>query len=202
MLRLYIAKPKFDAIEMTASESDAVPDYATLASTLQRCAAANSPSEAHGFALGLAVARVREPYKVWCEELYSDLDPADVLAGECRSALDSLFATVFDRDDDAPMQLALLLPQDIQVGAQRLVAVRDWCQGFLFGCGLGGQDANDRLSEAGRGFLHDVAEFTRMDTADVENNAENQAALIDIEEYLREGVMLMREERQRQPGGA
>jgi uncharacterized protein YgfB (UPF0149 family) len=199
---LYIAEHRFDAIEMTASESDAVPDYATLASTLQRCAAANSPSEAHGFALGLAAARVREPYKAWCEELYADLDPADVLAGECTSALDSLFSAVFRDDDDAPMQLALLLPQDIQVNAQRLVAVRDWCQGFLFGFGLGGQDANDRLSEAGRGFLHDVAEFTRMDIAGVENTAENQAALIDIEEYLREGAMLMCEKRQRQPGGA
>jgi uncharacterized protein YgfB (UPF0149 family) len=179
---------------MLVSDSDAVPDYATLVATLQRCAVAQSPSEAHGFALGLLVARVPEPFKAWSDELYSDLDPADVLAGECKVALDRLFSAVFADAGDGPMQLALMLPQDIQVNTHRLAAVRDWCQGFLFGFGLGGKSSSDLLSTAGREFLRDIAEFTRLDTADVENNAENQAALIDIEEYLREGVMLMRDE--------
>lgn len=179
---------------MVASDSDSLPDYASLVSTLERCAVAYSPSEAHGFALGLLIAHVPEPSKAWREELYSDLDPADVLAGECKAALDRLFSAVFLAADDTPMQLVLLLPQDIQVNAQRLVAVRDWCDGFLFGFGLGGKVSRDGLSQAGNDFLRDITEFTRLDTDDVENSADNQAALIDIEEYLREGVMLLRDE--------
>jgi uncharacterized protein YgfB (UPF0149 family) len=42
--------------------------------------------------------------------------------------------------------------------------------------------------------LQDIAEMTRLDTEDVENNAENQSALIEIEEFLRVGVLLMRDE--------
>jgi uncharacterized protein YgfB (UPF0149 family) len=179
---------------MVASDSDSVPDYASLVSTLQRCAVVYSPSGAHGFALGLLIAGVPDPSKAWAEELYSDLDPADVLAGECRAALDRLFSAVFVAADAAPMQLALLLPQDIEVNAQRLAAVRDWCDGFLFGFGLGGKVSSAGLSQAGSDFLRDITEFTRLDTGDVENSAENQAALIDIEEYLREGVLLLRDE--------
>ena len=186
---------------MVASDSDSVPDYASLVSTLQRCAAAYSPSEAHGFALGLLIAGVSEPSKAWAEELYSDLDPADVLAGECRAALERLFSAVFVAADAAPMQLALLLPQDIEVNAQRLAAVRDWCDGFLFGFGLGGKVSSADLSQAGSDFLRDITEFTRLDTGAVENSAENQAALIEIEEYLREGVFLLRDELRNGRGG-
>ena len=42
--------------------------------------------------------------------------------------------------------------------------------------------------------MRDLAEFTRLDTEDVENDAENQSALIEIEEYLRVGVMLLRDD--------
>jgi uncharacterized protein YgfB (UPF0149 family) len=53
---------------------------------------------------------------------------------------------------------------------------------------------HERLSDEARGLLLDLAEITRLDTDDVENDAENQSALIEIEEYLRVGVMLLREE--------
>lgn len=174
------------------SHSDA-PDYAELAAAMQRCSMPQTPAESQGFALGLYVARVAEPLASWQKELYSDLDPADVLAGECRSALDRVFANVFAADDSEPMQLTLLLPQDIVVDSARVGAVRDWCQGFLFGFGLGGERAAGRLSDQSRELLQDIAEMTRLDTEGVENNAENQSALIEIEEFLRVGVMLMRD---------
>jgi hypothetical protein len=52
----------------------------------------------------------------------------------------------------------------------------------------------DRLSEQSRELLQDMAEMTRLDTDDVENSTENQSALIEIEEFLRVGVMLMRDD--------
>jgi uncharacterized protein YgfB (UPF0149 family) len=45
-----------------------------------------------------------------------------------------------------------------------------------------------------RELLNDFSEITRVDTDDVENSEANQAALIEIEEYLREGAMLIRDE--------
>jgi len=46
-----------------------------------------------------------------------------------------------------------------------------------------------------RDLLRDITEFTRLATDDVDNSSENQSALIEIEEYLRVGVLLLREER-------
>jgi len=179
---------------MTIPAEQTLPDYATVAATLTRCGLPQGPAEVQGFALGLLIAAVPEPLKVWQQELYSEFDPADVLAGECRASLDRIFASVFAAQGDAPLQLTLLLPQDIVVDAARLAAVRDWCQGFLFGFGLGGATLAGRLSQSARDLLRDIAEFTRLDTENVENTEENQAALIEIEEYLREGVMLIRDE--------
>ncbi len=176
----------------------ALPEYAAVAAAMQRCGMPQSPAESHGFALGLNVAGVAEPLALWQQELYADFDPADVLAGECRSLLDRVFASVFASTETGSMQLALLLPQDIVVDAARLGAVRDWCQGFLYGFGLGGDALNRRLSDQARELLRDITEMTRLDTGEVENNAENQSALIEIEEFLRVGVMLMRDELHRE----
>jgi uncharacterized protein YgfB (UPF0149 family) len=179
---------------MVSPRPESLPEYSDLAATLQRCSIAHSPAEVHGFALGLYVGEVTEPLKAWHKELYSALDPSDVLAGECRVALDGLFAVVFAADRAAPLQLTLLLPQGLSVDSARLAAVRDWCQGFLFGFGLGGELLAHRLSAEARELLRDFAEFTRLDTEGVENSPENQSALIEIEEYLRVGVMLIRDE--------
>lgn len=179
---------------MVDPRREPLPDYATLAATLARCGLPQGPAEVHGFALGLRIANVTEPRKAWREELYSAFDPDDVLAKECRAALDRLFDAVFSEPEGGAMQLSLLLPQDIVVDAARLAAVRDWCQGFLFGIGLGGHGLTGRLSEQGQELLRDLAEYTRLDTDDVENSKENRAALIEIEEYLREGVMLIQDE--------
>ena len=174
-----------------------LPDYDDLAASMQRAGMVQSPAEVHGFALGLGLAGLDEPRAAWADELYADLDPNDVLAAECRRALDGLFVDVVEHGVATPLQLALLLPAGVAADARRLEAVRDWCQGLLFGIGLGGESMAKRLSEPAADLLRDVGEIVRLDTADVSDSAENQSALIEIEEYLRVGVMLLRDELQR-----
>lgn len=177
----------------TADEATSI-GYNEAAAALQRCAAAHGVAESQGFALGLYAAGVEEPLKAWQRELYSDFDPSDVLATECRRLLDRIFSSVFAEQEQRPMELALLLPEDIVVDAARLTAVRDWCQGFLFGFGLAGEAVTAKLSAQSKELLRDIAEVTRLDTDDVDNSSENQSALIEIEEYLRVGVMLIRDD--------
>ena len=142
----------------------------------------------------MSLADLPAPLELWRQELYSELDPADVLAQEGRRLLDRLFADVFSQASDEPMHMALYVPEGIAVDSKRLAAVRDWCQGFLFGLGLGGSALTKRLSAPARELLSDLSEVTRMDTDDVENNEENQSALIEIEEFVRVGVLLIRDE--------
>lgn len=171
-----------------------LPDYADMALALERAGLEQTPAEVHGFALGLSLAGVDDPQRTWRQELYSELDPADVLAGECRALLERVFASVFTADDDIASTFSLLLPADIAVDHRSLVAVRDWCQGFLYGLGLGGEHVDDGLSTQSREWLRDVSEIGLLDTEGAENDEESQSALIEIEEYLRTGVMLVREE--------
>lgn len=161
---------------------------------MARCGAAHTPAEAHGFAVGLHLARVERPDQSWADELYSDFEPGDVLADECRTLLDRLFQQVFTEGDEHDNGMVLLLPQDLVVDTHRLSAVRDWCSGFLYGIGQAGERIANDGSEQAAGILHDMAEITRMAIDDVENSAENQSALIEIEEYLRVSVLLLRDE--------
>ena len=124
---------------MPAPEENTLPEYTDAAAVMQRSGLAQT------------LQRRTDLPSVWCSpgcpgrwrsgsaEWYSSFDPADVLAGECRALLDRVFASVLAGDRDTSMQFALLLPSDIVVDSSRLSAVRDWCQGFLFGLGLGGE---------------------------------------------------------------
>ena len=179
---------------MTSSQTIPLPDYESVADALQRCGLQQCPAELHGFALGLTVGGVPDTPTVWQNEVYAEFDPNDVLANECRALLDRVLAAAITSEDDAAYSLSLLMPGDIVVDANRVGALRDWCQGFLFGFGLGGESTAAALSPQTRGLLNDFSEFTRLDTDDVENSEENQAALIELEEYVRAGVMVIRAE--------
>jgi uncharacterized protein YgfB (UPF0149 family) len=168
------------------------PDYQATADAMQRVGLTQSPAEAHGFAIGLQLGGVADAPRAWQRELYADLDPRDVLAEECRRLLDRVYAAATAPDEGDGF--GLMLPESIEVDAISLGAVRDWCQGFMFGFGLGGEKAADRLSAQSREWLRDMAEIGLLETDDVENSDENQAALIEVEEYLRVGVMLIRED--------
>lgn len=179
---------------MTTPDPVSLPDYADVEAALQRCGLRQCPSELHGFALGMAVGGVAEPLTIWQAEVYAEFDPDDVLANECRALLDRVFAAAFAAETADARALTLLLPQDIVVDSARLTALRDWCQGFLFGLGLAGESITATLSTQTRELLNDFSEITRVETDDVENSEANQAALIEIEEYVREGAMLIRDE--------
>lgn len=179
---------------MSAADPELLPDYEIVAAALRRAGLQQCPAELHGFALGMAAGDVQDAMTIWQREVYDAFDAADVLANECRSLLDRVFAVAFGTDPDAPMALTLLLPQDVAVDETRLMALRDWVQGFLFGLGLAGGAVSAALSPQARELLADLGEIARIDTGDVDDSDANRAALIEIEEYMREGVILIRDE--------
>ena len=179
---------------MGSSDPATLPDYETVAAALQRSGMPQCPAELHGFALGMAVAGVERPLFVWQQEVYAEFDPDDVLDSEARALLDRVFATALASGRDAAAGLGLLLPSDIVVDARRLGALRYWCQGFIFGIGCAGDGIESRFTDTSRELINDIAEITRLDVEDADNSDEGRAALIEVEEYVREGVMLIRAE--------
>lgn len=169
-------------------------DYADFDATLRRCKLGYSPAEVHGMAVGMVSADVGSREEIWQAELLADLDPADALAQPCRKLLVDMIASAEQRLSDEQFGFELLLPDQDSSVADIPAALRDWVQGFLFGVGLAGTQAIARLSEDGREAIHDLSEIGKLDVQDVDLDEEEQAALAELQEYVRVTAMLVYED--------
>ena len=73
-------------------------------------------------------------------------------------------------------------------------ALRDWCEGFLYGFGIAGVSPDHALSAEGREALRDIGELTRLDAEQVAEGESEEGALTEIIEFLRVAALLIREE--------
>lgn len=179
------------------------PDYIACLDAMRRCHLTFSPSEAQAVAVGLLAGGVGGPDQHWATAMYADLDPEDALAQECRTCLDSLYRATGEAVQGLDFGLQLFLPpgdcEDYRPG----MALRDWAQGFLYGFGLVGEKAvSARLSQEGREALQDFYEIGNLDVSEASSDEDEQAAIAEIEEYLRVAAMLIYEDMHaRQPSG-
>lgn len=91
--------------------------------------------------------------------------------------------------EDRDFGLELLGPGDDAPLADRSGALFDWCRGFVgaFGLAAGGEP---RLSEEGAEALADLARLARA-TAQDDGDEEDEAALAEIEEFVRVAALLL-----------
>ncbi len=153
-----------------------------------------SGSEVHGLLAGLLCSGTEDAEIRGIGELLPDLDGGDLLAQECMQLLRRLFAKTRAELDDPDMGFTLMLPDDELPIGQRAAAVVDWCQGFLYGIGIGGVSSAGKLSDQAREALGDISEMTRMDLAGVNADNDDEAALMQVVEFLKVATMLIYEE--------
>jgi uncharacterized protein YgfB (UPF0149 family) len=151
-----------------------------------------SGAEVHGLLHGLLC----DGNKDLKSRFFAELLPA---GGEIESGLQaSLEQLLCDAQeslkDGEKAGFSLLLPADEQSLKSRAGAVRDWCRGFVYGLGLAGGGAEQRLSDEAREGLQDLAEMTRMDLEGLEATAEDEAALAEVTEYVWVAATLIHDE--------
>jgi len=170
---------------------------------MRRCQLPFSPSEAQAVAVGLLAGAVGDREQHWANAMYAELDPDDALAQECRACLDSLYRATGEAMQGLDFGLQLFLPPADCESYGLGMALRDWAQGFLYGFGLAGEKAaSAHLSQEGREALHDFYEIGNLDVTAESSDEEEQAAISEIEEYLRVASMLIYEDMHaRQPSG-
>ena len=117
-------------------------------------------------------------------------DPA-LPAPTAGSALDRLRLATAAQLEDRDFAFALLLPEDGQPLSLRSAALFDWCRGFLGGFGLAaGQRPS--LSEEGQEALADLARLAAAQPEDDgEDDAGEEDALAEIEEFVRVAALLL-----------
>jgi len=169
-------------------------DYSHIREQLEKAGIPLSPAEVHGVACGLAATGMEEMEGLWHQVIFEDVDLNDVLVQECRNSLDEMLDRTLAQLDDEAFGLLMCLPEDEATVRQQAEALRDWCQGFLFGFGLGGEALHAQLSEDATEALRDMTEITRLDPDSVEDDEEGERGVAELEEYLRVIALTVRQD--------
>lgn len=148
-----------------------------------------SAAEAHGMATGLLCVNTQTTSAYWLGELLHESGP---ITDEDKELLIRLFEETrrLLASDDFDFEFDLLLPDDDELLQEQVVALKNWCRGFLLG--VGSARLNADFSAEAHEILKDISEFTKLDS-DAEGE-EDEGALIEITEYLRSAVLLLRDE--------
>jgi yecA family protein len=146
-------------------------------------------AEAHGMATGLLCANEKTDSQYWLDELLPNDSP---ISDEQESLLIRLFEETRRLLTGDDFEFDLFLPDDNTLITEKISALSRWCQGFLFGVGY--MWSKPDFSKEANEILKDIAEFTKLDTEDENENEENELALMELTEYLRTAVLLLRAE--------
>ena len=161
-----------------------LPEWDRIEARLEALEAGRSAAGCHGLACGLLAVHVPDARAQFARLLLDAEQPPELLA--------TLFDETARQLDDATFDFQLLLPDDGTDLASRTAALADWCDGFVFGVGAGGGRAADLPAESAE-FLADAMRIASVD-AEGAGGETDEAALAELIEYLRVGVLLVRTE--------
>ena len=155
-----------------------------------------SPAEADGLLNGLLSIAYPQAAECRVAELIEPPEEGDVLAAECAEELRLWFQVAEKNIQDESFSLTLFLPEDEVLLAERARALKEWVEGYLYGLGLGGKKALPEGDDIRDG-LRDLSDLTRMDISALqeESDESNEAALMQLSEYVRLLVMMIAEEK-------
>jgi uncharacterized protein YgfB (UPF0149 family) len=108
-----------------------------------------------------------------------DMQQLDRLARQCESEL-----------ADSDLGFEPVLPADDRPLTERAEAMVEWCRGFLGGFGLAGTDAHAKLTDEAQEVLRDLGTIAAS-SFDFGSEEEDEDALIEVQEFVRVGAMLL-----------
>lgn len=168
-------------------------DINTLELSLKRADSPLMASEVHGLLTGMLSASMAASFEDFVNELLEDeQDPQDALLKESIREWKELHDSVKAELYDPEMGFELLLPDEETALPDRLMALGDWCQGFVYGLGRGGIKP-EMLKGDSAELLRDFIEISRISDQSDESE-DDEAAYMELVEYVRVGVLLINEE--------
>ncbi len=167
-------------------------DFDSVQNALEKLQSVTDAAEAHGTLCGLMLGQkgLIQWIKVTLEVVP---EQSDLLAQEYLQLLEEVFDHTRQQLYSDDMALELLLPDDNDEFAIRLLGLAGWCQGFLYGLALNGEALVARLSEQGRECLEDLLEISQLGH-DEEETDETEVVFSEIVEHVRMSVIFMNED--------
>jgi len=166
---------------------------------LSRMLAPLDPAELHGLLCGLLCADPRLDRDHWLRHAGELLDEDAELTEVARELLLKLLEYGAAQLNTEDGMITPLLPDDATPLEQRTAALGVWCQGLLYGLGLGQVDRRGRLSEDSQEFLRDAVEIAKVGFETAEAGEMDETAYAELVEYLRVGLLLIQEDLHQAP---
>lgn len=163
--------------------------YSVVNSIILQKEAADSAAEVHGIAVAMLCLEPKTEVGSWLSEAISK--EADLLE-EDKLLLINLFEQSKELMESDEFIFDLFLPDEQELVNSRCLALAQWCQGFLFGMGRIETDS-EWPGDVGE-ILKDIVEFTKLEADGDGDDEEAESAIMEIQEYLRASVMLIRSE--------
>jgi yecA family protein len=170
-----------------------IPDYQQLADALAHIDADYHASAAHGIATAMFVTHQPDAGR-WLGEVLAGTDSADLFVKDTRQMLAAVYMQLDQQFSGNSFDFTPLLPDDATDMNQRVRALSEWSQGFLYGLGLAGVSEQQQMSEQAREIVNDLVAFTQVEEQEEAATEEDERALTELVEYLRAAVQLLHEE--------
>jgi yecA family protein len=168
--------------------------HAALDMMLHAAGAETGAAEAHGLLCGITCAGGKVAGSVWLEHLLGENNTLSAAAQDCIDALTSLQKDILRQLNDDALRFSLLLPHDDEPLALRTRALGQWCEGFLYGMALGGVRDDVRLPHDSAEIIRDFYEISHAGFPSGGTEDADEAAYLEIVEYVRMCALLVHEE--------
>ena len=188
--------------------SEAEPEFDDIADIYWRLGVLSSPSQLHGYLLGLLAVGQPLAEEQWLQLAEAFIDPVEPLAEVDRHTLLELLTAAREQLQGGGMELQLLLPDDAIEISQRVDSLGQWCKGFLAGFALGGKQRQQsqgqqpfpaEVSES----LSDMAAISQAGLGEGdEDENQREKSFFELAEYLRLAAVNIYLECQRMAEGA
>ena len=178
------------------------PEIVELEELLYRIDAAMGAADAHGALCGMLCARGTIELSEWVDHVIGEQEQGNEMLHDVVHKLSELHQSTLEMINDATGDFKLLLMDDVDPLSERVETLSAWCQGFIYGLAAGGIKEGSELPEDTAELLKDMIEISRaghdVDDTGVEESDDNddEEAYMEIEEYVRMGVLLIYEELQ------
>lgn len=168
-----------------------LPDFDIVANLLiEEGVLAVSPAELHGLIAGQLAAGARFDADTLLRVFLELMDVSALKQESTKLGLIELYQRTLAQYESDDFDFALLLPDDEQMLAQRAEALGSWCSGFLSGFGLHTRESQKLSAEAQEG-LQDLAQIAQIAADTDVDSEEDEADLMEVQEYVRMAAMLM-----------
>lgn len=162
-----------------------LPSYTQLSEALSQTALKLHASQVHGLICGILCGNPQST-AAW-EELVTGSKES----GKSHDLLQELYDLSAKQLDEFLFEFQLLLPADSDDLPVRAEALTLWCQGFLTGLKMVQVQIIDRepgeITEA----INDLIEIAKMNYEEVVASEEDEAAYVELVEYVRMAVILI-----------